>query len=198
MAKDYRVTLSSYYIGKYEVTQAQWKAVMGNNPSEFRGDDLPVESVSWDDVQIFLGKLNSLTGKNYRLPTEAEWEFAARGGNQSKGYEYSGSNNLDEVSWNGKNSNGKTHTVGTKLPNELDIYDMSGNVYEWCQDSCDGSANYGSTPTDGSANTIGYDRVFRGGSFVNDVRRTHVSYRSGFTPGLSHGNVGFRLACSSN
>ncbi len=99
MNKNYRATLSSYYIGKYEVTQAQWEAVMGNNPSKFRGDNLPVESVSWGDVQIFLGKLNSMTGKNYRLPTEAEWEFAARGGNQSKRYEYSGSNNLDEVAW---------------------------------------------------------------------------------------------------
>lgn len=122
------VTLSSYYIGKTEVTQALWKAVMGSNPSYFEGDDLPVEQVSWDDCQEFIRKLNSLTGQNFRLPTEAEWEFACRGGNNSRGYKYSGSNYIDNVAWNWDNSGKKTHPVATKSPNELGIYDMSGNV----------------------------------------------------------------------
>ena len=120
------VTLSGYYIGKYEVTQELWKAVMGSNPSRFKGDNLPVEQVSWDDVQEFLRKLNAMTGKRYRLPTEAEWEFAARGGNSSRGYKYSGSNSLGSVAWYYDNSGSRTHAVGTKSPNELGIYDMSG------------------------------------------------------------------------
>ena len=128
------VTLSSFYIGKYVITQKEWVAVMGSNPSYFEGDDLPVESVSWYAVQGFLEKLNKLTGKNYRLPTEAEWEYAARGGNQSKGYIYSGSNYPTVVAWFDLISNEETHPVGKKLPNELGIYDMSGNVVEWCSD----------------------------------------------------------------
>jgi formylglycine-generating enzyme required for sulfatase activity len=129
--------IKNFKIGKYEITQAQWQAVMGNNPSEFVGDDLPVGNVSWDDVQEFLSKLNATTGKNYRLPTYSEWKYAASGGNKSKGYKYSGSNNSDEVAWYNDNSDGKPHPVGTKAPNELGIYDMSGNVYEWCQDGDD-------------------------------------------------------------
>lgn len=131
------VTLSSYSIGKYEVTQKLWEAVMGSNPSVFKGENLPVENVSWNDVQEFLRKLNEMTGKQYRLPTEAEWEFAARGGNLSKGYKYSGSDNPDMVAWHSGNSDWKTQPVGTKAPNELGIYDMSGNVEEWCEDLFD-------------------------------------------------------------
>ena len=126
----HQVTLSSYYIGETEVTQALWKAVMGSNPSHFKGDNLPVEYVSWDDCQTFIRKLNALTGKRFRLPTEAEWEFAARGGNKSCGYQYSGGDELSEVAWFVGNSGDRTHAVGTKIANELSIYDMSGNVCE--------------------------------------------------------------------
>ena len=128
------VTLSSFYLCKYEVTQALWIAVMGENPSNHKGDNLPVEQVSWNDCQNFITRLNSLTDRKFRLPTEAEWEYAARGGNRSHGYKYSGSNNLSEVAWYGGNGGYNTHPVGLKGPNELGLYDMSGNVYEWCSD----------------------------------------------------------------
>ena len=130
----HQVTLSDYYIGETEVTQALWKAVMGTNPSNFKGDSNPVEKVSWNDCQEFIRKLNSLTGRTFRLPTEAEWECAARGGNQSKGYKYSGSNKIKDVAWYDGNSKDKTHAVKTKPSNELGLYDMSGNVNEWCWD----------------------------------------------------------------
>lgn len=130
-----QVTLSSFYICKYEVTQELWQAVMDNNPSIFYGHPKnPVECVSWDDCQIFISKLNRITGKNFRLPSVAEWEYAARGGKLSKGYKYSGSDDLSIVGWYDSNSSDKTHPVGTKLPNELGLYDMSGNVFEWCSD----------------------------------------------------------------
>ena len=188
------VTLSGYYIGKYEVTQALWKAVMGSNPSSFKGDNLPVENVSWNDVQKFLRKLNAMTGKRYRLPTEAEWEFAARGGNSSRGYKYSGSNSIGNVAWYDGNSSDRTHAVGTKSPNELGIYDMSGNVYEWCQDWYS-SSYYGSSPrTNPKGPNSGSNRVRRGGSWGHDAGRCRVLSRSGYSPVHRDNSLGFRLA----
>lgn len=190
------VTLSDYYIGETEVTQELWQAVMGNNPSYYEGSQKPVESVSWYDCQEFIKKLNQLTGKNFRLPTEAEWEYAARGGNKSKGYKYSGSNTIGNVAWYADNSS-STHDVKTKTPNELGIYDMSGNVYEWCQDRFD--INYGSNSpqTNPTGPSSGYFRVLRGGSWINSALSCRVSDRYSDFPGSrdSRGSSnGFRLA----
>lgn len=190
----HRVTLTNdYYIGKYEVTQVLWQAVMGNNPSKFKGDNLPVEQVSWEDCQKFLSKLNRITGKTFRLPTEAEWEYATRGGNKSRGYQYSGSNNLSDVAWIRDNSGKKTHAVGTKQPNELGIYDMSGNVWEWCQDW------YGEYSSSSQINPTGandgFRRVYRGGSWNNEVWGCRSSCRYDYTPGLC-GYLGLRLVLS--
>ena len=186
------VTLSGSYIGKYEVTQELWKAVMGSNPSNFKGDNLPVEQVSWNDVQEFLRKLNAMTGKRYRLPTEAEWEFAARGGNSSRGYKYSGSNSFGSVAWYYDNSGGRTHAVGTKSPNELGIYDMSGNVYEWCQDWYGGYSS--SSQRNPKGPNSGSHRVVRGCCWSGDARFCRVSYRYYLTPVYRNNVLGFRLA----
>ena len=191
----HRVTLTNdYYIGKYEVTQALWKAVMGNNPSDFKGDNLPVEQVSWDDCQDFLNKLNRITGKTFRLPTEAEWEYAARGGNKSRGYQYSGSSKLSDVAWYDDNSGNKTHAVGTKQANELGIYDMSGNVWEWCQDRYD-KYNSSSQVNPTGANS-GSNRMFRGGSWFNDAWLCRSSFRYFFTPDRRYSYLGLRLVLS--
>ena len=190
----HQVTLSSYYIGETEVTQALWTAVMGNNQSNFKGDNNPVEKVSWNDCQKFIEKLNSLTGKKFRLPTEAEWEYAARGGNKSKGYQYSGSNNLDDVAWYTKNSNYKTHLVKTKQPNELGMYDMSGNVWEWCQDWY---GNYGSdSQTNPKGPSSGSGHVYRGGSWFANAVVCRSANRIGHTPGLRNCDLGLRLVLS--
>ena len=186
------VTLSGYYIGKTEVTQALWKAVMGSNPSEFNGDNLPVENVSWDDCQEFIRELNALTGQNFRLPTEAEWEFACRGGNNSRGYKYSGSNYIDNVAWYTDNSGDKTHPVATKSPNELGIYDMSGNVREWCSDW------YGNYSSGAQTNPKGSDegefRVLRGGGWSSLAMFCRSSRRSNYIPDLFDYNLGLRLS----
>ena len=188
------VTLSGYYIGKTEVTQVLWEAVMGINPSRFKGDYLPVENVSWDDCQEFIRKLNSMTGQNFRLPTEAEWEFACRGGNNSRGYKYSGSNNLGSVAWYDGNSGNKTHPVGTKAPNELGIYDMSGNVWEWCADW------YGDYSSGAQTNPTGpyggSNRVYRGGRWNYDVGRCRSSNRDFYYPWIRDIILGLRLALS--
>ena len=186
------VTLSGYYIGKTEVTQALWQAVMGSNPSYFEGDDLPVEQVSWDDCQEFIRKLNSLTGQNFRLPTEAEWEFACRGGNNSRGYKYSGSNYIDNVAWYDGNSGGKTHPVATKSPNELGIYDMSGNVWEWC---CDWYGDYTSGAlTNPKGPESGSLRVHRGGCWIYYARFCRSSFRHFNFPTHRYYYLGLRLA----
>ena len=186
------VTLSGYYIGKTEVTQALWKAVMGSNPSRFKGDNMPVECVSWDDCQEFIRKLNSLTGQHFRLPTEAEWEFACRGGNNSLGYKYSGSNYIDNVAWYDGNSGDKTHPVGTKAPNELGIYDMTGNVWEWC---CDWYGDYSSgAQTNPKGPYDGSFRVDRGGSSHINAGICRSSNRSYASPGVRDDYIGLRLS----
>ncbi len=219
----HRVTVSDFYISKYEVTQEQWKEIMGTNPSYFKGDNLPVENVSWNDVQEFIAKLNEKTGMNYRLPTEAEWEYAARGGNKSKGYKYSGGDDVDEVAWYYDNSTSndddafcyrehyddetielffgvpddlkrKSHSVGTKAPNELGLYDMSGNVWEWCSDWF---GDYGSwSQTNPKGATSGSRHVRRGGSWRGYTRYCRVSYRGNYGPDSGLDYLGFRLARS--
>lgn len=188
---NYKVTLNDYYISKYEVTQKLWKAVMGSNPSCFKGSKLPVENVSWDDCQEFIKKLNAITGKTFRLPTEAEWEYAARGGNKSKGYKYSGSNNIDDVAWYRRNSSNKTHEVGIKAPNELGLYDMSGNVWEWCSDWY---GDYSSSPQINPTGPInGSYRMLRGGGQFDHALCCRVSFRGISIPDNCSSHSGLRL-----
>ena len=193
----HQVTLTKdYYIGETEVTQELWTAVMESNPSHFTdSDQLPVEFVSWDDCQEFIAKLNALTGKNFRLPTEAEWEFAARGGNASQGYTYSGSNTVSDVAWYYDNSGNKTHEVAMKAPNELGIYDMSGNVWEWCQDWYDGYSS--EAQTDPTGPTSGSLRMFRGGGWNNFDIFCPVSNRCWNNPSNASNILGLRLVLSS-
>jgi len=185
------VTLSSYYIGETEVTQALWVAVMGNNPSNWKGDDLPVEQVSWKDAQEFIEKLNRLTGRTFRLPTEAEWEYAARGGSKSRGYKYSGSNSIDAVAWYWYKGGKKTHPVKEKQANELGLYDMSGNVYEWCSDWFGDYSS--SSQHDPGGPATGSGRVKRGGGWNRDATFCRVSSRNGNTPDDRWNELGFRL-----
>lgn len=187
------VTLSDYYIGETEVTQELWNAVMGSNPSIFMGDmQRPVEYVTWDDCQTFISRLNELTGETFRLPTEAQWEYAARGGNKSKGYTYSGSNTIDDVAWYTSNSSSTTHPVKTKAPNELGIYDMSGNVWEWCSDWFGVYSSAEQTDPTGPATSSG--RVSRGGGLLGYATCCRVAFRSSHTPTDTYGYLGFRLA----
>ena len=188
----HRVTLSSYRIGKYEVTQELWEAVMGNNPSCFKGARRPVENVSWDDCQTFIRKLNSMTGQTFKLPTEAQWEFAARGGNSSNGYKYSGSNYIDNVAWHNGNSGSRTHDVGTKSPNELGIHDMSGNVDELCNDEYGYySGKYVSDPS--GPLTGSQLRTIRGGTWDYAAKSCRVSRRNISVYNYRSYNQGLRL-----
>jgi formylglycine-generating enzyme required for sulfatase activity len=224
----HNVTLSSFSIGKYEVTQAEYEAVMGANPSYFDGDNLPVETVSWYDAIVFSNTLSMMEGlepayskggetnpelwgavptssnsewnvivcdfdaNGYRLPTEAEWEYAARGGVESAGYEYSGSDDPDEVAWYDENSGSTTHNVGTKAENELGLYDMSGNVFEWCWDWY-GSYPSGNLEDDYTGVSSGTYRVVRGGSWGNGAVILRSSYRYRYNPYDRYGSIGFRL-----
>ena len=185
------VTLDGYYIGKFEVTLELWEAVMGSKPSSNVGAQYPVENVTWEDCHEFISSLNSLTGRTFRLPTEAEWEYAARGGNKISHFKYSGSDNIGDVAWYSSNSGATIHSVGTKSPNELGIYDMSGNVSEWCSDW------YGSYSAEAQTNpqgpSSGSFRVFRGGSWFDGARNCRVSNRHNHVPSFSDGYLGLRL-----
>lgn len=190
----HEVKLNSFAIGQTEVTQELWEAVMGTNPSNSKGSKLPVETVSWNDCQTFITKLNQLTGQQFRLPSEAEWEYAARGGNKSKGYTYSGSNNLADVAWFTDNSGTKTHEVATKIPNELGIYDMSGNVWEWCQDWYSENYYASSVINNPTGPASGSRRVRRGGGWGSVATYCRVANRNWDTPSFSNFDLGFRLA----
>ncbi len=205
-----QVTISrSFYMRQYEVTQKQWREVMGTNPSHFKGDDRPVEQVRWYDAEEYCNRLSRIEGltpcysgsgdniacdfsaDGYRLPTEAEWEYAARGGNKSRGYEYAGSNSAGDVGWHGVNSGGKTHPVGQKRPNELGLYDMIGNVWEWCWDWYGKYSS--SSQTDPRGPSSGSHRVLRGGSWNNGTRHLRVAGRHDYTPSRRNYFLGFRL-----
>jgi len=225
----HQVTLSGFYMGKYEVTQKEYQAIMGTNPSHSKGDNLPVENVSWYDALVFCNKLSMAEGlspaysinnstdpsnwgtvptdrnskwdrtvivsgsNGYRLPTEAQWEYAARGGDRSPGnYMYSGSNNAGDVAWYEDNSEGSTHAVGTKKPNGLGLYDMSGNVFEWCWDWHD-VAYSDSAQTDPMGATGGDYRVLRGGCWLSRVFTTRSAHRIGYDPNGRNNYYGFRL-----
>lgn len=212
---NHSVTLSDFYISKYEITQAQWAAIMKTSIRQQRdkalpfsqekynpdttflicgeGPNYPMYYVSWDEVQEFITRLNRLTGKQYRLPTEAEWEYAARGGKKSEGYKYSGSNFIEQVAWYEGNSGLKTHPVGSKQPNELGIYDMSGNVWEWCYDWYGAYGNGSQTDPVGPA--LASRRVIRGGGWDNDATNGRVSDRDVITPSFRYYALGFRLVC---
>ena len=191
----HQVTLTKdYYIGKYEVSQKLWRTVMGENAFMNKEDNLPMGFISWSNCQKFISKLNHLTGRKFRLPTEAEWEYAARGGKKSRSYQYSGSSNISDVAWYDGNSGSKTHPVGTKQANELGIYDMSGNVYEWCSD------RYGFYSSSSQTNPTGAyfmsRRVGRGGCWDCNAWYCRSSYRFGFAPDSRDSGLGLRLVLS--
>ena len=189
------VTLSSYYIAECEVTQAQWRAIMGNNPSCYTGDNNPVEAIYWEEAKQFCEKLSQLTGKKYTLPTEAQWEYAARGGEKSQGYKYSGSNDISAVAWYMDNSNDQTHPVKQKSPNELGLYDMTGNVLEWCSDWYYSNYYSSSSQTNPTGPSGGIFRVVRGGCWGSEARNCRVSYRGYYDPSSRSNYCGFRIVC---
>ncbi len=189
----HKVSVSDFHIGKYEVSQRLWEEVMGTNPSKIKDDNLPVSNVSWNDVQEFIKRLNKISNKEYRLPTEAEWEYAARGGNQSQGFIFIGSNHPDSVAWHFDNSDKLPHAVGTKQPNELDIYDMGGNVQEWVNDWYDaypkGAQN---NPKGAKSSDIG--KVLRGGHYSILATHGRPAWRCVSNPNFRSSYIGFRLA----
>jgi sulfatase modifying factor 1 len=194
------VVVSDFYIGRYEVTQKQWKLVMvrDTNKCYFEGcDSCPVERMSWNNVREFIDILNERTHMNYRLPTEAEWEYAALGGNSSKGYRYSGSNSCSAVAWNVGNACMMVHPVGKKKPNELGIYDMTGNVFEWCNDWYSPDWYMISPKNDPAGPVDGAFRVIRGGSWFYDSAGLRVADRESANPTYRYGYVGFRLCRSA-
>mgnify|MGYP000315157348 CR=1 FL=1 len=193
------VHVDDFFIGRYEVTQRQWKRVMGNNPSFFDYcDDCPVENVSWKEVNQFINELNRQTNMNYRLPTEAEWEYAAMGGNKSKNFVFSGSDKADLTAWYKRNNNQQTRKVGTKEPNELGIYDMSGNVMEWCSDWY-GKTYYHNCPFKNPLGPVsGSHHVIKGGSWNTEMKYIRIANRSKSTVNSRYDDLGFRLARSVN
>ena len=192
-----KIFLKAFYIGKYPVTNSLWKAVMEKKQSKFKGANHPVERVSWEESQRFLARLNEITGKSYRLPSEAEWEYAARGGHQSEDYIYAGSDRLAEVGWYARNSGGQTHPVGEKLSNELGIFDMSGNVSEWVEDQM--HISFEGIPSDGSAwvdRSFDAERIHRGGSWRDKNLICKVSSSEFSKPEDRFEDLGFRIAIS--
>ncbi len=191
----HRVCVDDFSIGKYEVTQGLWYAVMSSNPAWFeKGGKYPVERVTWDDVQQFIQKLNSMTGKHYRLPTEAEWEYACRSGGKKE--KYCGGGNINNLAWHEENSVDTTHPVGTKTPNGLGIYDMSGNVQEWCQDWFDEDYYPNSPEKNPAGPSIGENRSRRGGGYDYSVTLLRPTSRYQFRPTDRMDNLGFRLVLS--
>jgi len=195
------VRVSAFYISKFLITQGQWQAIIDDNPSHFKGENHPVESVSWNQAQDFIRQLNKITDRQFRLPTEAEWEYAARGGKYSLGYTYSGSDKLKQVGWYDDNSGNKTHEVGMMLANELGLYDMSGNVWEWCADWYD-EQYYKECKDKGvvenpSGSDAGVYRVLRGGSSFNHSVYCRSTYRGRRQPGYHVDYIGFRLVVRS-
>ncbi len=211
----HEIRVSSFWIGKYEVSQREWMEIMSKNPSQWKGEELPVENVSWHDAVEFCNRLSDYEGltrcysgsgndivcnwkaNGYRLPTEAEWEFAARGGVKSRGFKYSGSNNIDEVAWYDGNSGARTQYVGTRNGNELKIHDMSGNVWEWCWDWYDVFYYKSSEKVDPEGMDIGWERCLRGGSWYYNAGLCEVSFRSYRAPGHRYNNIGFRVCRGS-
>jgi formylglycine-generating enzyme required for sulfatase activity len=190
----HRVSLDGYYIAETQVTQELWYEVMGDNPSDFKGNaQRPVDSVSWNDCQEFINKLNQHTGQKFSLPTEAQWEYAARGGKKSKGYKYAGGNDLSRVAYYNGNSNSETHPVRQKLPNELGLYDMTGNVWEWCRDWYDDDYYASSPQHNPEGPTSGSLRVLRGGSWISDSRGCRLFCRRHCAPDGRSRSHGLRL-----
>ena len=193
----HRVTVGDFYLGQFEVTQKLWMQVMEGNPSKWQDNDsLPVESVSWNDAQVFIARLSQMTGYRFRLPTEAEWEYAARGGKKSKGYTYPGTTrNLQDYAWLGVNSGNRSHPVGRKLPNELGLFDMGGNVWEWCSDWASDYTTAEQVNPQGPKS--GENKIARGGCMISPAWGCSVSDRCWYLPDHGYGFYGFRLALDS-